>query len=573
MEEVTGILGRVSGVERSLRPARSYHSAYFLAFLLLVIPHSAFAQSNAEWTQYKIKCGVPASTAYNDWVAQGSPCNTSTAASPASGIPSIPVATTQQGLETQIGMLGVGMIASGLQQLLSGPPATPPDPAAQQRALAAEQLNNSGVYLLKQKNYAGAIDEFQQALADAPGDPKITTNLAVAKRQLEQSRRDAASATKTSGALSQLLGASSAGSTVPALNAPGATLDSIDLDSDANVVDLQGTTKTSVDPESLQNQLDGVLTNHPPVSALPDSQVVLPQAKDIELLFQPPQSTPSQSQVVLPQDKDMELLGQLPPSAPSQSQVVLPQDKDMELLGQPSPASAPSRTAPAFDSSLKDGLNDNSARASKGTGTAFFGAPTSDISDSSSPLSPNLQAAPPTRPGTNTNPLDHAKAAAGTSIAGQGAGDEETAKSLASKTFTLGGNQADIGAAPVVSVSTPAAEPLFPPAVKQALANNATYQQMGTDRTTAQSQAAAAQQQLNLLNIRQKADTDPKQQHLDQIKIQQVSHQLDVANGTIATINIQRQDIERQTIYKTTILPAPRPGLDQRPAVPAPGSN
>ncbi len=148
MEEVTGILGRVSGVERSLRPARSYHSAYFLAFLLLVIPHSAFAQSNAEWTQYKIKCGVPASTAYNDWVAQGSR-NTSSAAGPASGIPSIPLATTQQGLETQIGMLGVGMIASGLQQLLSGPPATPPDPAAQQRALAAEQLNNSGVYLLK----------------------------------------------------------------------------------------------------------------------------------------------------------------------------------------------------------------------------------------------------------------------------------------------------------------------------------------------------------------------------------------------------------------------------------------
>jgi Flp pilus assembly protein TadD len=65
------------------------------------------------------------------------------------------------------------------------PPTALPDPAQQQQALAAQQLNNSGIYLIKQKNYAGAINEFQQALANAPNDTNILQNLALAKQQLK----------------------------------------------------------------------------------------------------------------------------------------------------------------------------------------------------------------------------------------------------------------------------------------------------------------------------------------------------------------------------------------------------
>ena len=80
MQKVTKICDRVFGAERSVRVATSYRPAYLLSFLLLLVPHLVLAQSKADWDQYKIKCGIPASTAYNDWVAQGSHCNTSNAA-------------------------------------------------------------------------------------------------------------------------------------------------------------------------------------------------------------------------------------------------------------------------------------------------------------------------------------------------------------------------------------------------------------------------------------------------------------------------------------------------------------
>jgi hypothetical protein len=157
----------------------------------------------------------------------------------------------------------------------------------------------------------------------------------------------------------------------------------VNLDSDANVVDLRGTTKTSVDPESLKSQIDAALGNNPPVSAQPNSQVVLPQDKDMELLSTLSEPGTSQSKVVLPQDKDMELLSTLSQPGPSQSHVVLPQDKDMELLGAPpssgkanfTPASRPSPATPVSNSSLKDAPNDNPTPASKGTGSGVFGTP------------------------------------------------------------------------------------------------------------------------------------------------------------------------------------------------------
>ena len=267
------------------------------------------------------------------------------AAAPASA-PAAPAALTP--LQQQQLQLAQQLGYAAGQQLhnwLFGAPKMPqsqpsPDPAQQQRELAAQQLNNSGTYLLRQKNYLGAIHEFQQALAQTPNDPNILNNLASAKQQL----KDAAIAGQTSDALGQLLGKAPASTGLfdfdqlthsSAVNPNVSALDLVNLNSDtssdASVVDLRDATKIS--PESLKNQLDGVLGNAS-ASTPADSLVVLPQAQDIELLFQPPQSTP-QSAVVLPQAQDMELLGQ-----PSQSPVVLPQAQDMELLGQP-PQSAP----------------------------------------------------------------------------------------------------------------------------------------------------------------------------------------------------------------------------------------
>ncbi|MGA8873873.1 MAG: tetratricopeptide repeat protein, partial [Candidatus Acidiferrales bacterium] len=103
--------------------------------------------------------------------------------------------TPQQQLGMQIGALGANMIGQGLHQLLFGPPPSPPDPAMQQRQLAAQQLNRSGIYLFRHKNYAGAINEFQKALAITPNDGNILHNLALAKQRL----KDVAVAAQTSG--------------------------------------------------------------------------------------------------------------------------------------------------------------------------------------------------------------------------------------------------------------------------------------------------------------------------------------------------------------------------------------
>ena len=346
MRNARGIFQHVFGNDRSVCLAPSYLPAYLLTFVLLLVPHAALAQSNAEWTQYKIKCGIPASTAYNDWVAQGSPCP-KTAEGSSSTTPAVPALNPQQQLAMQGAALGGYMIGQGLHQLLFGPPPSkpglaPPDPAQQQRDLAAQQLNNSGLYLLRQKNYAGAINEFQQALANTPNDANIQRNLALAKQKL----KDSAVASQTSGALGQFLGnppTSNGNSNFDQLahsfvaNPNASALSLINLDSDARVVDLRDSTKTSIDPQVLKGQLDAVFTNNGPVSAPPDSLVVLPQAQDIELLFPGSPSTPFQSPVVLPQAEDIELLF---PGSPSGS-VVLPQVQDLELLFQP-PQSKPS---------------------------------------------------------------------------------------------------------------------------------------------------------------------------------------------------------------------------------------
>jgi hypothetical protein len=441
VRKATRVFDRVFGVNCSVPLARSYRPACLLSFLLILIPNTASAQSGvnsgASWSQYKSQCGIPASTAYNDWVAQGSHCPKTESASSTS--PAAPALNPQQQLAMQGAALAGNMIGQALGQLLFGKPTPPtepaqPDPEQQQRELAAQQLNNSGRYLLKQKNYAGAINEFQKALVTNPNDSSALHNLAIAKQQ----QKDAAVAGQTSSALGQFLGNAPAntgsfgfaqlrGSTAANPNASALSL--VNLDSDANVVDLRGTTKTSVDPESLKSQIDAALGNNPPVSAQPNSQVVLPQDKDMELLSTLSEPGTSQSKVVLPQDKDMELLSTLSQPGPSQSHVVPPQDKDMELLGAPpssgkgnfTPASRPSPATPASNSSLKDAPNDKPTPASRGTGKCAFGT-------TCNPANPDLNSSAAALPVAVHSTSDQASSAARSGAAAVGNGRSDGAK-------------------------------------------------------------------------------------------------------------------------------------------------
>jgi len=263
---------RVFGLERLVRQARPFHPAYLLILLLFLIPHSALAQccqSGAEWTAYKSKCGLPDGLLYNDWLAEGTPCPTNNAAS-STTTPTVTVPTSKQQVATQLGTLGGNMIASAVQQLLFGNPQPPPDPAEQQRQLAAQQLNNSGIYLFKQKNYAGAINEFQKALTITPDDANILHNLALAKQQL----KNVAVAGQTSGALGLLLGTSTGNSAnfnlgdstnSPAPNPNSSALNLVNLDPDANASNSHGTaTQPSAqlaDTQDTLQALDNALGN------------------------------------------------------------------------------------------------------------------------------------------------------------------------------------------------------------------------------------------------------------------------------------------------------------------------
>ncbi len=255
MRKLTNIIRHTRARSRAAGKAALRRTAYLLPLLLALMPHAAFAQSAAEWSQIKSNCNLPSSTVYNDWVAQGCPCN-KTAGSTANNPPATATPaglTPEQQLGTQLGMMGANMIGQGLRQLLSGPAPARVDPAQQQRLLAAQQLNNSGVYLFKQKNYSGAINLFQQALANSPNDKVIAANLTLAKQRLDQSIRNAAAATQTSHTLAQLLSSPAAAATPSPTNLPAPAINSVDLDSDSRVVDLRGTTKTSVDPALLKN--------------------------------------------------------------------------------------------------------------------------------------------------------------------------------------------------------------------------------------------------------------------------------------------------------------------------------
>ena len=255
----------------------------------------------------------------------------------------------------------------------------------------------------------------------------------------------------------------------------------MNLDSDPNVVDLRGTTKSSIDPESLKGQIDEVLAAHAQTPTSPDSRVIPPQDKDMELLSTLSQSASSPSQVVPPQDKDMELLSTLSQPDSSQSQVVLPRDKDMELLGFPPPsggsnpnngqagmpatadnagnhsrlnpvqASTPGQTTPAYDPSLKDAPNDGKNQAGKGTGTGLFGTSVAQPT-----LAPAVQKAGLVGTDTNANHQLNALARSEELLATNPGSNE--AKSTTTGLGFDNGNKG-VGAVNVQAIQTPPSAP------------------------------------------------------------------------------------------------------------------
>jgi len=217
----------------------------------------------------------------------GNDASTPAAAPAAPAAPAVP--TMQQQMEMQAAQQVGTAIGNALGDALRGDPA---QQAAQQQKTAAIQLNNSGVYLLDHANDpAGAIKEFQQALALDPSNPTLAENLKKATgllhnnkgndyfknkdyrdaiseyqqanalfpsstaifqnlQRANQNLKDVGIAAKNSSALNQLLGGSDFdGSKNPQASNPNpSVLNSVNLDSDPNVVDLRGTTKTYVDP-------------------------------------------------------------------------------------------------------------------------------------------------------------------------------------------------------------------------------------------------------------------------------------------------------------------------------------
>ena len=303
---------------------RSRSRQWRLAVIGLVVASAsqlAVGQSNQEWIALKQKCRIPAGTAYNDWVAAGSKCNSgSTATGTGSG--------SAEQLGTTLGNITGDAMLKGFHNLLHGPtrPAAPINPERQQRELAAQQLNSSGIYLVNSGNYAGAINEFEKALQQTPNDAVIASNLQYARRL----QKDAVVAAQTSGLLGKQLGdktppfdLSKFPYTPPSPNAfnqvnldpnvvdfrgmfrnslPGTArsylpaesanaLNAILTGSDAGVVNLSGAGRTSVDPNLVQTQIDGILGKRAAVSEPPDPMVERPQVREIDKLLHSPQAT------------------------------------------------------------------------------------------------------------------------------------------------------------------------------------------------------------------------------------------------------------------------------------------
>lgn len=155
-----------------------------------------------------------------------------------------------------VGLVGLGLFAKALfapkkvdpveQQMLE---------QQQQLQLAADQLYKSGLYLLRQKNYTGAINEFQKALAKTPGDQKIINSLNLAK----QGVKDTKTSGENSGALGQLIGNTTSSTSnmslnpinnQPVTNTNSSVLNLVNLDSEPNRANTNVSIKPINDPPS-----------------------------------------------------------------------------------------------------------------------------------------------------------------------------------------------------------------------------------------------------------------------------------------------------------------------------------
>ena len=218
---------------------------------------------------------------------------------------------------------------------------------------AAHAANDAGLSFWKRHEWGAAVEQFRQALARSPGDKVIQSNLAKATEQLRQEQwqetrkqEDTNMASQMSATLQQLsagmpdfdghnsgsvpatgsgaaLDFMPAGNTAPPAKAIGQTNDGAGAQAqptpwqDPNVVDLRGTTKTSVDPVAMKNtasaQPAAFRKNAP---APPSPNVQLPQNQDIELLIPPPskpqsawpgaQRPANEPKLVNPLDKEKE---------------------------------------------------------------------------------------------------------------------------------------------------------------------------------------------------------------------------------------------------------------------------
>jgi len=395
----------------------------------------------------------------------------------------------------------LGMLGNALFAPKTAPVAPRPDPAQEQRALAAQQLNNSGIYLLKQKNYSGAINEFQQALAATPGDVNIQQNLELAKRQ----QKNAAVAGQTSGALGQLLGTS------PAVTASsGTALDLVNLNSDVKVPDLHSSTEPSGNPEALMGQLDGVFSKESPASAPSDSPVSkreVKEAAEIDNLFQTAQSPskgdPEDTVQVDTKEKQIDDIFKEPSVS---------KNPEEELKDSVADSRAGSNASPSKGSTSSG----DRAQETAGTGTGFFGK-------SGSPAAPELDTSPSSKPVAVKSATDQLTSASdsGTTARSGSLSNEATAARAA-----CGFDGAPCGKTQAIPINKDI--PQTPAAV--ALGAHIPADLLKNDTTIKQDMAYF-----------QKLDT----QKLDtQARLDAVQQEIDNGTGDSSTLNLQKAQLK-----------------------------
>jgi hypothetical protein len=450
--------------------------------------------------------------------------------------------TTQQKMALGAAQAAMPYVQQAVHDWFWGTPAPPPDPAVEQRQLAAQQLNNSGIYLFKQRNYAGAINEFEQALAVTPNDANILRNLQMAK----QAQKNTATAGRTGDSLGQLLG-----TTPETAGNMGSNLNLVNLGSDPSVVDLRNATRTSPDPEALKGQLDSVFSNNAPTPA-PQVQ----SAQDIDKLFpsQQPAPSPSQGKVDSLNARCAAVEGG------SAADVACQQEMAKQVTAKPEQLDDTAKNPKGLDipNDLRDSVGDPNAASSSGSGTAsnggqaapggstnFFGSSNAHPTD----LTPANS--PPTQPVNTGSPVvTNAGAQLKSAAAIAGANGDLSA--------VYNGGAKYAGALPVPAGSGQARAASQIPLYEQKILDaNPQYQQAVAARDQAEKARDNANQQLVVL----KANPPSPQNDSD---IAKANQQLTGALNAIDTAKRTQNNIIRRTI----VLPAT--GSGQNPPTPPP---